>query len=191
MKTNYCMAAIIVAIIFSAAYLYTNRFSISTTEKIAYVYDKFNGEMQIFTLNGKKNLTDNTAKIDGEYEKAKKKVSVKIAYMGDRCTEDYPLDVRISNESDRKILYSSFNLDIREKGSSTSLINDGTLSFPKLVQDGIVEPGYTLSVCYKMPKISKKFDKEKMEVVIYGAEYTFWGIPKGNMDVLMRFDAFK
>lgn len=79
MKTNYCMAAIIVAIIFSAAYLYTNRFSISTTEKIAYVYDKFNGEMQIFTLNGKKNLTDNTAKIDGEYEKAKKKVSVKIA----------------------------------------------------------------------------------------------------------------
>ena len=122
MKTNYCMAAIIVAIIFSAAYLYTNRFSISTTEKIAYVYDKFNGEMQIFTLNGKKNLTDNTAKIDGEYEKAKKKVSVKIAYMGDRCTEDYPLDVRISNESDRKILYSSFNLDIREKGSSTSLI---------------------------------------------------------------------
>ena len=42
-----------------------------------------------------------------------------------------------------------------------------------------------------MPKISKKFDKEKMEVVIYGAEYTFWGIPKGNMDVLMRFDAFK
>lgn len=191
MKNNYCIVAIIIATIFSATYFYVNRFSITTTENFTYIYDKISGEMQIFTSNGKKDITDNTEKVDREYEKVKNKVNVKIAYMGDRCTDDYPLDVRISNESDRKILYSSFNVDIREKGSSTSLLSNETLSLPKLVQDSIIEPGYTLSACYKMPKLSKKFDKEKMEVVIYGAEYTFFGIPKGNMDVLMRFDAFK
>lgn len=49
MKIDYCIAAIIVAIIFSATYIYSNRFHISTTEKIAYVYDTFTPPASICT----------------------------------------------------------------------------------------------------------------------------------------------
>lgn len=191
MKIGYCIAAIIVAIIFSATYIYSNRFHISTTEKIAYVYDTFTDKIRIFTLNDKENKPEES-KTKQEQRQLSKKVTFSAEYSPADCSESHPVYIKISNSSDRTILHTKFSLDVRIRGRSSTLIvneNINNIFGKEYYLDDIIEPGYMLTACFAMPKLSQKYDSSKMEIFPFHKEYTFWGVPEGNIDTLIRFSA--
>lgn len=186
-----CLTSVIIAIICSCAYLYANRYAISTTEKIAYVYDTFTNNVQIFTMRDRKEKTDMDSP-DVQRLELSKKVKMSVSYAPESCSGEYPVHVTITNGTDRKILDTTFNLDVRVRGRSSTLVvkenNSGLPFYPRYHHDEVIEPGYTASACFAIPKLSKAYDDAKMEIVPFQIDYTFLGILSGNMDAVRRFD---
>lgn len=193
MKNNYiyCVTAVIIAVILASSYLYSKRFSISTTEKIAYVYDTFTDKIRIFTLSDKEKKPDESP-AEQEQRQLSKKVELSAEYAPLTCSESHPVYVKIINSSDRKILYTKFSLDVRIRGKSSTLIVNEDINYlfgKQYHLDDIIEPGYTMTACFAMPKLSQEYDESEMEIFPFHEEYTFWGVHAGSIDTLIRFDA--
>lgn len=185
----WCLTAIIIVLICASTYLYVNRFTIITLNNVAYVHDRVTKNIKVVTRGYKEEEKPTINVADAERRKLSKKVNISASYSSGACSEKYPVHITVTNNTDRKILYTTFFLDVRVRGKSSSLVSKQEQDI-EYHYDEIVEPGYTVAGCFAMPNLSQEYKSSEMEVVPFGAAYTFWGIPAGNLDALMRFGAF-
>ena len=78
-------------------------------------------------------------------------VTISIKYDTLRCQNDYPLNIRISNNRPKKLNEVSFTVGAHYKARSTDLVDrwDGYYS-----SDHIIDAFGDISLCYKTPKVN-------------------------------------
>ncbi|MBT11861.1 MAG: hypothetical protein CMI02_07490 [Oceanospirillaceae bacterium] len=94
------------------------------------------------------------------YEKSQRaKLAIEIRYDPESCGDAYPLVTKISNDSKRTVLNTSWGLSIKQPGRSSELVD---YSYRDRSTDVIIKPGYEWSGCYPLPKISSFLDPKTL-----------------------------
>ena len=187
-KKNF-LYFIILVLICCISYIYTHRYVVVNVEKNVFVYDTMLNKMALFGMRGIIYDNNGAEKDKYFYDKASDMVIMTANFDKD-CSSDFPIKVSVDNHSQETILLSEFNLDIRERDVSSSLIdieNNNLYHDIKYKLDLILEPNMTGSACYKIPSIRKKIENEKLVVEPYGIVYTFKDISGGNENFRKRF----
>lgn len=188
----YAITAIIVSIIVTSGYFFSNRFIARTTEKLFFVYDSFKNSVEVYGINGKK-ISDKNLSEDKNYVESVKKMKIFSEYNPSECSKEYPILVKIENGSNEKLLFATFKLDVRKNGHSQSLIatskNGETLAMleARYSFDRIIPQNSAAYACYIMPKLSEKIDPDALVIAPYNIEYTFDESFGGDIFLQQRF----
>jgi hypothetical protein len=86
---------------------------------------------------------------------AESQVSLQIRWAGaqDGCSEQQPLSVAITNDSERTVEKVEWAIEVKRPGHSNSLVKDTYNYAGGYESDRILEPGDRFGACYRVPEL--------------------------------------
>ncbi len=96
-------------------------------------------------------------------------IDITVNYNIPKCSKDYPLEIRIKNNSGSTINKIRFNLAGYREGFSEPIYGTG---YDKYETDKIIPIGKTLWMCWKIPKLS--YGKSEAGNTAYPPKSMIW-----------------
>ena len=81
-----------------------------------------------------------------------------IEKIDNNCTDDFPIEVSITNNNNIKIYGLKFNISAYIHGRSTNIINESSSVY---VIDNILNSGESISLCYQMPSMKEDINRSE------------------------------
>lgn len=174
------------------------RYSVSHSQTRIVRLDGLTGAIAVFDQTGK--MLNRMPPIN-VYNVIKHDIDMDVEYNENACSGN-SIAVRLKNGSQHDLLYATFKVDVRKKGSSSTLLipqKQENMLLPQMYEgngyrwDDIVRGGETLTLCYNAPKITdKKAKLSELEFSVYNIMFTFDGVenPLSDQDTLNRFGTY-
>ena len=173
------------------SYIYINRIKVITHENFIGIYDIVTGEIK--SRNDINNMNIKKSAETQQRERDIENIEISLKIDRDKCSDDYPLLLTVSNKSMDTLLELNFNVDARRNSWTSDSIADRDKDY--LMRgypfNVILDPEKNGTTCYRAPKLKPMKELPDIDNIVFvpfDIEYTFLNHPGGNEALRKRFN---